>query len=199
MPLSSWLCREGLKPLFPCRLTRLWKITCYSHRWLSAPDRCHSRWNVPLLFPRRCPPPGHQAGGRQAGCWQPLSPWVWAVPLRPAPWAASSPPSLSAHGVSSDSHVTAENTGRRRQSDPHRGAGPGSVPLDESLLLRASVSFRVQRGAKGPQESPGPTPSLLPAMVQMGRLRLGEETGFLPGGPGPRPCTWVCPPKCAHT
>lgn len=34
---SSRLCGEGLEPGFPHRLTRLWKITCYSHCCLAAP------------------------------------------------------------------------------------------------------------------------------------------------------------------
>lgn len=34
---SSWLCEEGLEPGFLHHLTRLWKITCYSRRCLTAP------------------------------------------------------------------------------------------------------------------------------------------------------------------
>lgn len=36
-PLSPWLQAEGLKPVFPRRLTKLWKITRYSRRCLAAP------------------------------------------------------------------------------------------------------------------------------------------------------------------
>lgn len=138
---------ERQKPAFLCRLTRLWKMTCYSRRRLAAPCSFHSRRKVPLSFPQRSASLRPPSDGRQAGRWRPWPLAVCAVWLRPALWAASALSSSSSSesgmmfaltGASGDSHFTAEDAGAERQGGPPREAGQGtqsrapasSVPLD---------------------------------------------------------------------
>lgn len=139
--------RERQKPAFLCRLTRLWKMTCYSRRRLAAPCSFHSRRKVPLSFPQRSASLRPPSDGRQAGRWRPWPLAVCAVWLRPALWAASALSSSSSSesgmmfaltGASGDSHFTAEDAGAERQGGPPWEAGQGtqsrapasSVPLD---------------------------------------------------------------------
>ena len=142
---------EGLKPLFPCRLTRLWKITCYSHRWLSAPGRCHSRQKVPLLFPWRClsgPLSVWEAGRTPAAIVSPG--------LGHAAEASAAGSLLPAIIVGSLGRlvilVLLQRTHAGRGRATHTGClGQALCPWMSPFYLWASVSLCVQRGAKGPQ------------------------------------------------
>lgn len=89
---------------------------------------------------------------------------------------------------------------RREHRQEGAGLGPGLVPLDEALLSLGFSFPLCSERSKGRLVVTWFRPLPPTGHVWMGKLRLGEETGFLPeAGPGPQPCTWVCPLKCAHT